>query len=52
MATYDVSATEFFLRDVEHVGQLVPVDDIGFDEDGARLGGVVVDEFLGFGAEG
>lgn len=49
--TYDVCAAELFLSNVEHVGELVPIYDIGLDEDRARLVGVLIDELLCFWAE-
>lgn len=54
--TDDVRATELFVGFVEGMFELRPDRYVGLDEDGAGFaavcGGVLIDEGLGFGAEG
>lgn len=47
-STYNVRAPKFFLSDIEHVGELIPHDNIGLDEDCTGLGSVFVYELLCF----
>lgn len=47
-STYDVRASEFLLSDFEHVGELIPHDNISLDKDSTGLRGVFVDELLCF----
>jgi hypothetical protein len=43
---YNICASKFLLSDVEHVVELIPHYHVGFNEDSAGLGGIVVDELL------
>ena len=51
--TYDICSAEFFVRDVKHAVQVIPVHDITPDKHGSRLAilleRMLVDQFLGFG---
>jgi hypothetical protein len=49
--TYDISATEFFLSNIEHFCQVVPVNNICLHEDSSRITCVRVDELLCFGSK-
>ena len=49
--TYNINATKLLLSKVEHIGQVIPYDHVGFDEDCSRTGLILVNELQCFEAE-